>query len=81
MPNRHQDWLKQALSDLKHSKNTREDGNYECACFAAQQASEKAVNALIEFFGGEGGHAISKMLEEIKTRYEAPLSASKMLSC
>ncbi|MDZ7292578.1 MAG: HEPN domain-containing protein [candidate division KSB1 bacterium] len=34
MANRYQDWYKQALSDLKHSQNAREDGDYDWACFA-----------------------------------------------
>ncbi len=73
MPNRYQDWLKQAHSDLKHSQNAREDGDFDWACFAAQQAAEKAVKALIEFFGGEfWGHAITKLLEALKERCEIP---------
>jgi len=73
MPNRYQDWLKQARGDLRHSQNAREDGDYDWACFAAQQAGEKAVKALIEFCGGEGwGHAINKLLEGIQTKFEIP---------
>jgi HEPN domain-containing protein len=73
MPNRHHDWFKQALSDLKHSQNAREDGDDDWACFAAQQAAEKAVQALAEFAGAEfWGHAITKLLEDLKAQYEIP---------
>jgi len=40
------DWLRQALRDLEHAKRSVELGDYEWACFAAQQAAEKAVKAL-----------------------------------
>lgn len=73
MANRYQDWYKQALSDLKHSKNAKEDGDYDWACFAAHQAAEKAVKALVEFSGGDfWGHAITKLLEDLKAKYEIP---------
>lgn len=71
MANRYKDWYRQALSDLKHSRNAREDGDFDWACFAAHQAAEKAVKALIEFYGAEfWGHAISKLLEGLKERCE-----------
>lgn len=71
MANRYQDWYRQALSDLKHSQNAQQDGDYDWACFAAHQAAEKAAKALIEFLGGEfWGHAISRLLEGLKDRYE-----------
>jgi HEPN domain-containing protein len=73
MANRYQDWHKQALSDLKHSQNAREDGDYDWACFAAHQAAEKAVKALIEFSGGDfWGHGITKLLEGLKEKYDIP---------
>lgn len=70
MGNRYKDWFKQALSDLKHSLHACEDGDYDWACFAAHQAAEKAVKALIEFSGGTyWGHAISKLLTGIEEHF------------
>ena len=46
MPNRSLDWLSQAQRDLEQAEDSRRAGRHEWACFAAQQAGEKAVNAL-----------------------------------
>lgn len=40
-------WLKQAEQDLSTAKNTLEAGNYEWACFQAQQSAEKALKAVL----------------------------------
>lgn len=40
---RHEDWMRQACRDLKHAEHALEDADYEGACFAAQQAAEKAI--------------------------------------
>jgi HEPN domain-containing protein len=46
MPRRYEDWFRQAQRDINHARNALEDGDYDWACFAAQQAAEKAVEAL-----------------------------------
>ncbi|MCR4432901.1 MAG: HEPN domain-containing protein [Caldiserica bacterium] len=46
MPQRAGGWLKQALRDLEQAKDSAQWGRHEWACFAAQQAAEKAVRAL-----------------------------------
>jgi HEPN domain-containing protein len=43
MANRAQDWLAQARHDIDHARHALDDGDYEGACFAAQQGAEKAV--------------------------------------
>lgn len=66
MPRRFKDWLMQAESDLKHARGSITIEDYNWACFAAQQASEKALKALYDFLGGEGwGHTITKLLKEL----------------
>jgi len=40
---RYRDWMAQALRDLEHAGVSLRAGHYEWACFAAQQAAEKAV--------------------------------------
>lgn len=44
---RYEDWMRQARRDLRHARNSLESEDYEWACFAAQQAAEKAVKALL----------------------------------
>lgn len=39
---RARDWWVQAEADLRHARHALEDEDYEWACFAAQQAAEKA---------------------------------------
>jgi HEPN domain-containing protein len=66
MPNRSRDWLNQALRDLEQAEDSRKAGRHEWACFAAQQAAEKAVKALHLHLGQEAwGHVISKLLSEL----------------
>lgn len=66
MPTRHQDWLRQAKRDLEHARHSLEDGDYEWACFATQQAAEKAVKALYQKLGAEAwGHSVSLLLSHL----------------
>ncbi len=48
MPRRDEDWFRQSERDLRHARNSIEAGDYEWACFAAQQASEKSLKAVYE---------------------------------
>jgi len=66
MTNRARDWLDQAVRDLNHAEEARERGRHEWACFAAQQAAEKAVKALHLRHGQEAwGHVIAKLLKDV----------------
>ncbi len=66
MVSRARDWMRQSLRDLAHAERSLEMGDYEWACFAAQQAAEKAVKALYESRNMEvWGHSISRMLESL----------------
>lgn len=51
MAKRFKDWLAQAESDLGHAKKSSQMKDYNWACFASQQAAEKAVKALYDFLG------------------------------
>lgn len=44
---RHEDWLKQAYSDLQAAEDSAGSDHHEWACFQAQQAAEKALKALL----------------------------------
>lgn len=73
MPNRQSDWYRQAEADLRHAHNSRDAGDHEWACFAAQQAAEKAVKALIQSLGGEGwGHSVTILLGDLGERLHVP---------
>lgn len=66
MPNRSKDWMRQAERDLEQARDSRSAGRHEWACFAAQQAAEKAVKSLHLFLGQEAcGHVVRKLLEEL----------------
>ena len=40
-------WLKQAEKDLASAENSLESGDYEWACFQAQQSAEKALKSVL----------------------------------
>lgn len=71
MVERSRDWLDQAEWDLKHARNDMEDGFYDWSCFSAQQAAEKAVNAVFHRLGAEGwGHSVYDLLVNLKEKIE-----------
>ena len=43
MSDRARDWVRQAEADLAQARESNRDAHYEWACFAAQQAAEKAA--------------------------------------
>ena len=66
MANRAQDWFAQSRRDLEQARSSQAEGRHEWACFAAQQAGEKAAKALHLFLGQEAwGHVISRLLSEL----------------
>lgn len=66
MANRYRDWFRQAEADLKHARNALGSGSYEWSCFAAQQSTEKAVEAVFEKRGRQAwGHTVSLLLGEL----------------
>ena len=66
MANRARDWFNQAVRDLEQAEDSRQAGRHEWACFAAQQAAEKAVKALHLHLGQEAwGHVIARLLQEL----------------
>ncbi len=73
MPNRSLDWLRQALQDLEQAEDCRRAGRHNWACFAAQQAAEKAVKALHLHLGQEAwGHIIARLLRELPPEITVP---------
>src|SRR3972149_3194100 len=73
MPNRARDWLNQATRDLEQAEDSRRAGRHEWACFAAQQAAEKAVKALHLHLGQEAwGHVVARLLTELPSSSPVP---------
>ena len=73
MANRARDWFNQALRDLEQAEDSRRAGRHEWACFASQQAAEKAVKALHLYFGQEAwGHVVARLLRELPLGVNVP---------
>ncbi|PYT07523.1 MAG: DNA-binding protein [Acidobacteria bacterium] len=69
MKGRSGDWMRQAEADLDLSRSAMEDEHYEWACFAAQQAAEKAAKAVHFHFGQEAwGHSVTELLDALRDR-------------
>jgi len=60
------DWFQQALRDLEQAESSAREGRHEWACFAAQQAAEKAVKAVHLSAGQDAwGHVVARLLIEL----------------
>ncbi len=66
MAERAPDWFAQAERDLAHAELSRQAGHHEWACFAAQQAADKAIKAVHLRHGQEAwGHVVRVLLEDL----------------
>ncbi len=84
MANRSLDWLRQADADLRHARHARDAGDYDWSCFAAHQAAEKSVKAVVLAGAGEAwGHSVTRLLtllhEEARVVPDTVLDASRLL--
>ena len=69
------EWYDLAVMDLgvaRHLEETYHPKPLEIICYHCQQAAEKAIKALIMYYGGEGGmpklHDLSFLLNQIKNK-------------
>lgn len=69
------EWYDMAVMDLgvaRHLDATYYPEPLEIICYHCQQAAEKAIKALIMYYGGEGGmpklHDLSFLLNQIKNK-------------
>ncbi|MBM3148068.1 MAG: HEPN domain-containing protein, partial [Actinobacteria bacterium] len=66
MVSRAADWFAQAERDLEQAAASRRESRHEWACFAAQQAAEKAVKAVhLSRDQDAWGHVIARLLAEL----------------
>ena len=78
MPNRGTDWLRQAERDLEQAADSQQAGRHEWACFASQQAAEKAVKGLHLHLGQEAwGHVVARLLTELPASCPVPASLTE----
>jgi HEPN domain-containing protein len=72
MATRAGDWLRQAIADLAHARHALRDGHHEWACFAAQQAAEKAAKAAHQALGQDAwGHSVTELLQALQPQMPA----------
>jgi HEPN domain-containing protein len=77
---RPRDWLRQGELDLAAARDAHRAGHDEWACFAAQQAAEKAVKALHESLGTEAwGHSVVELLRGLSDVPADVIDAAKVL--
>ena len=65
--------MEQGQRDLRHATHSVDAADYEWAAFAAQQAAEKALKALILSRGGEPwGHLTTALAEAVSGDIQVP---------
>jgi HEPN domain-containing protein len=75
---RTKDWFRQSQKDLQHAKRSVDAGDLEWACFAAQQAAEKAVKSLYQSIHVDAiGQSVSRMLRDLPTSLKPPEDISQ----
>jgi len=66
---RSRDWFRQAEHDCRHARTAATTGDHDWACFAAQQAGEKALKALVARLGGDAwGHSLLMLVTALAER-------------
>ncbi len=79
--NRAEDWLRQAERDLHQAQISFQNEVHEWARFAAQQAAEKAVEALHLQLGQDAwGHSVLKLLQQLPEQIEVPRELEEIAS-
>jgi HEPN domain-containing protein len=69
MPERSEDWIKQAVRDLKAAEDMARSGSFEWSCFAAQQAAEKAVKAVFQKLNAAAwGHSLLDLMKVLSKK-------------
>ena len=73
MGNRYLDWFRQAEADLRHARHALESNDFEWSCFAAHQASEKALKAVFLKLGMDAwGHTLTTLIGNLPQEVQKP---------
>ena len=73
MPNRFWDWFRQGEADLQLARHASDGAHFEWACFAAQQAAEKALKAVYLSHGQDAwGHTLTALVGQMPDPISAP---------
>jgi HEPN domain-containing protein len=73
MSNRYSDWFRQGEADLRHARNSLNNGDFEWSCFAAHQAAEKALKALFLKSGMDAwGHTVTILIGNLPKTANPP---------
>ncbi len=80
MSDRADDWLRQAENDLLWAEDTLRAGRYAQACFAAQQAAEKALKAVALRKGADQvrSHSILEIARALQVDGEVENAAKRL---
>ena len=74
-------WMEAALRTLDSARGDLERGDYNWACFKAQQAAELAVKGLLWGIGRPGyGHSVARLLARAGEELEAEIPEG-LLDC
>jgi HEPN domain-containing protein len=73
MSNRARDWFRQAEADLAQARDSHRDSHYEWACFAAQQAAEKAATSACVALGQRGRQSAVTVSLDLARSYGASI--------
>lgn len=65
-------WFKEAESTFRQAKRNCEEGAYNLACFLAEQASQKALKAILYLDGARfiNIHSVKELLGEVSKKHE-----------
>lgn len=67
MSSRADDWWRQGEADLLHARAAAEDAHFDWACFAAQQAAEKALKSVHQRLAQDAwGHSVTELLRALE---------------
>ena len=79
MPERSEDWIKQAVRDLKTAEDMAKSGFFEWSCFVAQQAAEKAVKAVFQKLNAAAwGHSVVELMKILSKKTTV---SEELLNC
>ncbi len=73
MVQRFKDWLREAVAEFGAAEDLYRTGHWAWCCFTCQQAAEKALKALCDYFRvPQPGHNLNQLLSVLRTHLQVP---------